>query len=60
MPLALRRAGVVLVLAALFAAVPCFAYARKTVGLSSGSFLFTVDPGSSGSGEVIVTAQHQS
>jgi len=39
---------------ALFLAVPSAAFAEKTIALSSGSFSFEIDPGQTGSGEVIV------
>jgi hypothetical protein len=44
----------VLAIATLLVAVPKVAYAERTIGLSSGSFAFTVDPGQVGQGEVIV------
>lgn len=39
---------------ALCLAVPSAAFAEKTIALSSGSFSFEIDPGQTGSGEVIV------
>lgn len=46
-----------LLLAALFLtlAVCAPAYAEKTIGLSSGTFEFTVEPGQTGEGEVVVS-----
>jgi hypothetical protein len=50
-----RRWAAVLGLAALIAAVPGAAHAEKTIGLSSGSFDFSVEPGGVGEGEVTVS-----
>lgn len=41
--------------AAVALAVPTPAFAEKTIGLSSGTFEFTVEPGQNGEGEVIVS-----
>jgi hypothetical protein len=56
MPSAWRalRIAAVLVVALLALGVPSAAFAERTIGLSSGSFAFEVDPGESGEGEVIV------
>ncbi len=51
----LKRVAAVLALAVLIAAVPGAAHAEKTIGLSSGTFEFTVESGQSGEGEVIVS-----
>jgi hypothetical protein len=50
----LKRVAAVLALAVLIAAVPGAAHAEKTIGLSSGTFSFDVDPGVTGAGEVVV------
>lgn len=44
-----------LLAAVLVLAVPATAHAEKTIGLSSGTFEFTVEPGQNGTGEVIVS-----
>lgn len=51
----LKRVAAVLALAVLLAAVPGVAHAEKTIGLSSGTFEFTVEAGQSGEGEVTVS-----
>jgi len=50
-----RRAAVALLAAAFVLAIPAPAFAERTIGLSSGTFEFTVEPGQSGKGEVIVS-----
>lgn len=50
-----RRAAVALLAAASVLAIPAPAFAERTIGLSSGTFEFTVEPGQSGKGEVIVS-----
>lgn len=50
----LGRVAAILAVAVLLAAVPGTAHAVKTLGLSSGTFSFNVDPGTTGSGEVVV------
>lgn len=50
-----RWASILLAALALALTVPTSAYAEKTIGLSAGSFEFTVEPGESGKGEVIVS-----
>jgi hypothetical protein len=49
-----KRVAAILALAVLLAALPGTAYAKKTIGLSSGSFEFSVNPGETGQGEVTV------
>ncbi|MHB1016575.1 MAG: COG1361 family protein [Coriobacteriia bacterium] len=50
------RWAAVLLAAVIFAlAIPAPAFAEKTIGLSSGTFEFTVEPGQNGTGEVIVS-----
>ena len=49
------RLALVPILAALLGTIPTAAYAERTIGLSSGSFAFEVDPGETGEGEVVVT-----
>lgn len=56
MPLALRRTAALIALAMVFSALPSTARAEKTIGLSSGSFAFTVDAGATGDGEVVVSS----
>jgi len=44
-----------LVLALALAMIPGTAFAEKTIGLSSGTFAFEVEPGDTGEGEVVVS-----
>lgn len=52
----LARASLLLVCVALAVSIvaPSAAFAEKTIALSSGSFSFEIDPGQTGSGEVVV------
>jgi len=52
-----RMRGIAVLLVALLFALgaPATAYAEKTIGLSSGTFEFTVEPGQNGEGEVVVS-----
>lgn len=51
----IRWAAVALMAGVLALASPTPAFAEKTIGLSSGTFEFTVEPGQNGEGEVIVS-----